>query len=98
MNLGLYSVYDKVAEEYGPVFQAVNDRVASRNFSQMLTNPNTPVNTEDFELYRLARFDTHTGSVTSDGIALITPVRGSKDREPVVNKMKKPGELEDFIA
>lgn len=31
----LYVIYDKVAERYGPIFEAVNDKVAVRKFCQV---------------------------------------------------------------
>ena len=38
----LYSVYDSVAGEYGPLFQAKNDDVALRNVIQMFTEMHVP--------------------------------------------------------
>lgn len=60
-----YSVYDKVAESFGPLFQANNDRVAQRNFSNLMIsqfnqNPKTFV-PSDFELYMVGGFDNETG-------------------------------------
>lgn len=35
MILNLYTIYDRTAEEAGPVFQAVNDGVARRNYRNL---------------------------------------------------------------
>ena len=32
----LYSIYDKVAEDYGPVYEAVNDAVAVRAYVRLM--------------------------------------------------------------
>lgn len=48
----IYSIYDKGAEEFGPVFSASNDVVAERNFKDIIkTSPYL----EEFELYRLGK-------------------------------------------
>jgi hypothetical protein len=45
-------VYDLVAMDYGPLFEAPNDGVAIRNFNQFLQS--TPFK-DDFTLYRVAQ-------------------------------------------
>lgn len=50
----IYVIYDKMADDNGPVFQAVNDAVAIREFSQLLENTKYP---EDFELLCVAEID-----------------------------------------
>jgi len=57
----LYSIYDKLAEEYGPVFQAKNKAIADRNYNQMLTKQN--LNPEEYQLYKLSTFDNETGEI-----------------------------------
>ena len=59
----LYSVYDSVAEEYGPLFQAKNDDVALRNVIQMFTEMHVPVmNLESYHLYHVGDFDSDLGT------------------------------------
>lgn len=43
----LYSIYDKVADEFGPVFEAKNDMVASRGYTGLVK----PDIAHDYELY-----------------------------------------------
>ncbi len=57
MKVNIYTIYDKVAEECGPVFQAKNDLVAVRMLKSMVSeNPNIPV--DEYEVYCLGEFDT----------------------------------------
>lgn len=43
----LYSIYDKVADEFGPIFEAKNDMVASRAYAGLVK----PDMAHDYELY-----------------------------------------------
>nr|QJB21665.1 MAG: nonstructural protein [Microvirus sp.] len=43
----LYSLYDRVSDSYGPVFEAVNDATAVRSLSRLLRD----VNPSDYELH-----------------------------------------------
>ena len=46
MKVNIYTIYDKVSEECGPVFQAKNDVVAHRAFKHLISDtPN--VNLDD---------------------------------------------------
>lgn len=57
MYLKLYTVYDSVAEEAGPIFQAVNDAVALRNYNNMMAS--TPhVNKDEYKLLCIGTFCT----------------------------------------
>ena len=61
MTYNIYTIYDKVSEECGPVFQAKNDLVAVRMFKSMVNdNPNIPV--DEYEVYCLGEFDTEKRS------------------------------------
>ena len=53
-KVGLYSIYDKVAMESGPVFQAKNDDVAVRATCSLLSDVDK---CDDFVLYRVGTFD-----------------------------------------
>lgn len=54
----VYTIYDKVAEESGPVFCAVNDGVALRNFKAMLQQQNVSI--YEYKLYCLGSYDAKT--------------------------------------
>ena len=63
MVYGVYVVYDKVAEEAGPPFTAVNDGIAQRMFGQM----NIPLSLRaDYQLVRIAYYDSKDMQITLD--------------------------------
>lgn len=49
----LYCIYDRVAQEAGPIFEAKNNGVALRMFSGV----NLPGNADDFSLMCIGEFD-----------------------------------------
>lgn len=53
----VYSVFDKVAEEFGPPFVAKNDGIAQRQFQDFLATKVPGHIHGDFSLYRLADWD-----------------------------------------
>ena len=67
MKVNIYTIYDKVACESGPIFQAKNDGVALRCFMSLMKD--TPsVNPTDYDVYCLGEFDTENRSfVPEDG-------------------------------
>lgn len=67
--MNLYTVKDSVAEEFGPLFQAKNDGVATRMFLELLKQTKQPF---EYKLFMVGQFDHDTG--------LIDPV----SPEPVV--------------
>ena len=61
MKVNIYTIYDKVACESGPIFQAKNDTVALRCFMSLMKD--TPsVNPTDYDVYCLGEFDTEARS------------------------------------
>lgn len=60
MIMNLYSIYDCAAKEYGPVFEAKNDKVAERKCKMEFKN--VPY-VGDFELHYVGQFDHSTGSI-----------------------------------
>jgi len=64
MIVKLYVVFDKVAAEAGPVFQAKNDGVALRQYNELLVK-NQVKNTEEYQLLCLGQYDTEKPSVVS---------------------------------
>lgn len=57
----VYTIYDKVAQEAGPPFTAVNDGVAIRNFKEMRIHPSLK---DDYELYHIGFWDSIEKSIT----------------------------------
>ena len=64
MSIGLYSVKDVVAEEFGPVFMAVNDGVALRSFGKLLKDVPEP---QEYELYSVGVFKPDSGRIITLG-------------------------------
>lgn len=62
MQMILYTIHDTIAKEYAPPFVAKNDELAKRKFQQVLMNTPYP---SDFELVKLAEYDTDSGCVKS---------------------------------
>lgn len=52
----LYAIYDTVAEEFGPLYQAINDGVALRNYFNFMVNIDFK---DDYQLH-------HIGYMTKD--------------------------------
>lgn len=50
----LYTLYDEIAEDAGPIFEAVNDAVAVRNVQNMMLK-NQFIKISDFSLFRVAQ-------------------------------------------
>lgn len=57
MKHGVYVIYDKVAEESGPLFQAVNNGIALRQAVNVL-KPLPASLRDDFQLVKVAEYDT----------------------------------------
>lgn len=51
----LYTIYDKVTEVSGPLFEAHNDADAIRAFKKVIT-----ADQKDYELYAMGNFDRNT--------------------------------------
>ena len=63
MIYNLYSIYDKDAQEYGPLFNAKNAVIASRYVEQML---NEVKNVDPYSLYFMGEYDTEKGIISTD--------------------------------
>ena len=61
MKVNIYTIYDKVACESGPIFQAKNDTVALRCFMGLIKETPGVVPT-DYVVYCLGEFDTEARS------------------------------------
>lgn len=58
----LYSIYDRVAMDFGPIFQARNDGVAVRAFRSHLEGK--AVSQEEYCLMHVGEFDSERGAVS----------------------------------
>ncbi len=61
--MGLYVVYDKLAEESGPVFEAKNDQVARRAYNQIL-GQNKVNSADEYALYKVGEIEKEEMRVT----------------------------------
>lgn len=59
-TINQYSVYDLVAGEFGPIFQAKNDEVAKRSFG-MIMHTVDPSARSGYSLFVVGEFDVETG-------------------------------------
>ena len=60
MEMRLYVIRDNVAEECGPVFAAVNDGIACRQYKQLLSGCPDIM---DYQLQHVGMYDTVKGEV-----------------------------------
>jgi len=58
----LYSILDRTAEMLGPIFEAVNDGVAVRNYSNVIAKTQQEYR-NDYALCRLGEFNSKTGEI-----------------------------------
>lgn len=65
MKVNIYTIYDVLAEECGPVFQAKNDSVACRAVDAMLKEVSGTA-ISDYHLYCLGSFETESRIFTPD--------------------------------
>ena len=66
MMYNLYSIYDVVAKECGPIFQAKNKEVACRYVAEMLKS--NPVKLSEYYLCYLGNFDSDSGTIFRDTV------------------------------
>lgn len=59
MKMNLYVVYDKIAGECGPVFEAKNDAVALRQYRHLVSS-NPGFVQDDFELMQVGTMNKET--------------------------------------
>lgn len=56
----LYSIYDMMANKYGPIFEAFNDEVATRQYCLLLDKIDKRFR-KDYKLYSIGSFDFQNG-------------------------------------
>ena len=62
----LYSIYDSVAEEYGPIFEAGNDSVALRAKKGLLKQVD-PSMLDEFHLFCVGEYEIVEGKINVQG-------------------------------
>lgn len=73
MKNNIYTIYDTVAKECGPIYQAKNHDVAVRAFKSLISDtPNVKVS--DYDLYCLGEFDTEKCSFVPVEVPFTIPV------------------------
>lgn len=68
--MSLYSVYDRVAEEYSAPNMAKNDGTAFRQFMELMTKV-PEYSKEEYWLMKVGEFDSETGQL----VAVDKPIR-----------------------
>ncbi len=75
MKVNVYTIYDVVAKECGPIFQAKNHDVAVRAFKSLISeNLDVHINVHDYDLYCLGEFDNEKCSFVPLDVAFKVPV------------------------
>lgn len=64
--INLYSITDQAAERFGPLFEAVNDRVASRQAITILTKVPDQFRSE-YQLCKMGMYNQKTGEIAPCG-------------------------------
>lgn len=80
MTMQVYTIYDKVARESGPLFTAKNDSVAWRQFHNAITGK-VEVDEHEYQLLKLGTYTTDPVSLLcGDGpIEVFPTAEGLKD-------------------
>lgn len=81
-TINQYSVYDLVAGEFGPIFQAKNNEVAKRSFGMIMQTVD-PSARDGYSLFIVGEFDVETAYFKSniDEIGSYAELFGSPRRE-----------------
>lgn len=89
----IFSVYDRKAEFYGPIFLFSAVGEALRAFQELVNDPqSTPGKyPDDFELYRLGYYDEGTGSLTHNPESLGRASQFRNIRETPIGLVKSDG-------
>lgn len=64
MTVKMYTVFDRISQEAGPIQLCKNDAVASRMFVGMMQKDT--INSSDYLLHCVGTFDTETMDVVKD--------------------------------
>ncbi len=81
MKVNIYTIYDSVAKECGPIFQAKNHDVAVRAFHSLMAETSNVIST-DYDLYCLGEFNTETCSFVPLDVPSEISVVSESDLDP----------------
>ena len=56
----LFTIYDKIAGESGPLFEAKNEQVAIRQYDQLISQQEDILSKDDFQLMCVGEYDHET--------------------------------------
>nr|QJB18874.1 MAG: nonstructural protein [Microvirus sp.] len=73
--MDIYTIKDKIAEEFGPLFSAKNDLVAIRMSRQIVNKQSAP----DMILYRVGNWNNESGQLTAE----TNPIMVSSELTPL---------------
>lgn len=98
MNTEIFTIYDKVAQEAGPIFQAKNLYVAMRYVNEMIKD--NKINLTEYDLVRLGSFDSESMSLSvfpkADAVQLSDCVTFVDDAHDFMNENATPDDLKAF--
>ncbi len=62
----IYSIYDKVTQEYGQPIFTPKEEILIRDLKSIVNSPDGFAFPDDLQLYKLGSFDERTGLITND--------------------------------
>jgi hypothetical protein len=73
----LYVIHDRVSKRSGPIFEAVNDEVAMRNYQRMFLSDEL-LSEQDFTLMKIGEYDHYlnVGTLYDEDVIVIADVEG----------------------
>ena len=87
MTIKLYSIFDTVAEQYGPLFQAANVDVANRSFKNLIERPENGVtDPSEYELHYIGEFDYESGDLEPAPDGAVFMRRGVKSEHQEISR------------
>lgn len=81
----VYSIKDDVAQQFGPLFFAINNEVAKREFQRVISTVDQNIR-NDYSLWCLGSFDEETGDFDQDGVAFPSYLFCFNDLAANINK------------
>lgn len=63
MTMQLYTIWDTVAKDSGPIFMAKNDGTAARQYKNLLKERKLDITEDEYELIHLGEFDTESATI-----------------------------------
>lgn len=82
MEMGMYSIYDYLAGEYGPIFESKNNETAKRSYNKYVQDQK--VNKNEYAMVRIGIINHETGEVKLD--PRIDMVKAREEMEDLINE------------